>query len=266
MTRWFLSLGLGVALAGPLVWADNPPKANPVETKAVENAFAAINKDRAAQRAKMVAAYREAKEEDRDKIYAEWQKVDKELAAKLANLAFEHAATKPAYEHLIAAFGKGGNDALKAVEAIRTYHLEAPYAAERNAFMMLSNAKGGEELVQLAEAKNASPAVKAAAAFALGSVAKAKLGRTKDEAKKKESFTAAEAAFGRVKTYDDGKSKEIKAYVAQAAGQLAGLKNLDLIQVGKSVPDIDGIDTEGKPFKLSDYKGKVVLIDFWAFW
>ena len=23
---------------------------------------------------------------------------------------------------------------------------------------------------------------------------------------------------------------------------------------------------DGKPFKLSDYKGKVVLLDFWGFW
>lgn len=266
MTRWFLSLGLSLALFGPAVRAGDPPKAKSAETKADDNPFTAINKDRAAKRAEMVAAYREAKEEDRDKIYAEWQKVDKDLAVKLVALAFENAATKPAYEHLIAAFGKGGDDALKAAEAIRTHHLEKPHAAERNALMMLSNSKGGEELVQLAEAKNASPAVKAAAAFALGSVAKAKLGRTKDEAKKKEYMTAAEARFGRVKSYDDGKSKEIKPYVAQAAGQLAGLKNLDLILVGKPVPDIDGIDTEGKPFKLSDYKGKVILIDYWAFW
>jgi hypothetical protein len=266
MTRWFLSLSLGLALAVPAARADDPPRSKTTETKADDNPFAALAKDRAAKRAAMVAAYREAKDDERDKVYAEWQKADKELAARLSALAFEHAATRPAYEHLIAAFARGGDEAVKAGEAIRTHHLEKPYAAERNAFQALSNAKGGEELVRLAEAKNANPGVKAAAAFALGSAAKGKLGRTKDEAKKKEYVTAAEAAFGRVKAYDDGKAKEVKAFVAQAAGQLAGLKNLDLIQVGKPVPEIEGIDTEGKPFKLSDYKGKVILIDYWAFW
>src|SRR5262245_9268725 len=33
--------------------------------------------------------------------------------------------------------------------------------------------------------------------------------------------------------------------------------------VGKEAPDIEGEDQDGQRFKLSDYRGKVVLIDFW---
>ena len=36
--------------------------------------------------------------------------------------------------------------------------------------------------------------------------------------------------------------------------------------VGKPAPLFEGIDADGKPVRLSDYKGKVVLIDFWASW
>lgn len=36
--------------------------------------------------------------------------------------------------------------------------------------------------------------------------------------------------------------------------------------VGKAAPEIDGEDLSGKYFKLSDFKGKVVLLDFWATW
>ncbi len=32
----------------------------------------------------------------------------------------------------------------------------------------------------------------------------------------------------------------------------------------KSPTDIVGVDSEGKKFHLSDYRGKVVLLDFWA--
>jgi hypothetical protein len=33
--------------------------------------------------------------------------------------------------------------------------------------------------------------------------------------------------------------------------------------VGKRAPDIEGVDQDGKRFKLSDYRGQVVLLDFW---
>ena len=36
--------------------------------------------------------------------------------------------------------------------------------------------------------------------------------------------------------------------------------------IGKPAPPIEGQDLEGKPVDLAQYKGKVVLIDFWATW
>jgi hypothetical protein len=38
------------------------------------------------------------------------------------------------------------------------------------------------------------------------------------------------------------------------------------LQVGMQVPDFETEDVEGQPFKLSDYAGKVVVLDFWGFW
>jgi hypothetical protein len=37
-------------------------------------------------------------------------------------------------------------------------------------------------------------------------------------------------------------------------------------RVGDVAPEIEGEDVDGRPFKLSDYKGKVVLLDFWGDW
>jgi peroxiredoxin len=31
-------------------------------------------------------------------------------------------------------------------------------------------------------------------------------------------------------------------------------------------PDIEGKDMDGVAFKLSDFRGKVVVLDFWGFW
>jgi WD40 repeat protein/S1-C subfamily serine protease len=41
---------------------------------------------------------------------------------------------------------------------------------------------------------------------------------------------------------------------------------LEHLSVGKKAPDIVGKDVDGKTFKLSDYKGKVVVLDFFADW
>jgi cytochrome oxidase Cu insertion factor (SCO1/SenC/PrrC family) len=35
---------------------------------------------------------------------------------------------------------------------------------------------------------------------------------------------------------------------------------------GQVAPEIVGIDADGQRFKLSDYRGKVVVLDFWATW
>lgn len=36
--------------------------------------------------------------------------------------------------------------------------------------------------------------------------------------------------------------------------------------VGCEAPDIEGFDQDGKKFRLSDYRGKVVLLPFWGIW
>lgn len=39
-----------------------------------------------------------------------------------------------------------------------------------------------------------------------------------------------------------------------------------LLEVGKEMPDFDFIDFDGKPRKLSDFRGKYLLIDVWGLW
>lgn len=49
--------------------------------------------------------------------------------------------------------------------------------------------------------------------------------------------------------------------------QLLGAIELrERLGVGAEAPDISGIDIDGKAFKLSDYRGKVIFLDFWGDW
>ena len=38
------------------------------------------------------------------------------------------------------------------------------------------------------------------------------------------------------------------------------------LAVGKPAPEIEGVNHKGKPMKLSDFRGKVVVLDFWGDW
>jgi len=69
-------------------------------------------------------------------------------------------------------------------------------------------------------------------------------------------FDVARKALGAVR--DQAEGAAIKDY---AAGRL---KHLDLI--GRVAPAIAGTDVDGKPFRLADARGDVVLVVFWASW
>jgi AhpC/TSA family len=62
--------------------------------------------------------------------------------------------------------------------------------------------------------------------------------------------------YADVKTAFDGKvGRKAKSELVELRQQLS---------VGKAAPEVTGVDQDGKHFKLSDYKGKVVLLDFWS--
>jgi hypothetical protein len=73
--------------------------------------------------------------------------------------------------------------------------------------------------------------------------------------------------------------KEVEALLEQAADQYGDVKSpspwtvgqkaqaelfeIRHLTVGKEAPEVEGEDQHGKKFKLSEYRGKVVLLDFW---
>ncbi len=60
--------------------------------------------------------------------------------------------------------------------------------------------------------------------------------------------------------------QEYSKFLAQVEAQAAARRSSELIQVGQPAPDIKLSSPEGKEYALSDLKGKVVLLDFWASW
>jgi hypothetical protein len=69
-----------------------------------------------------------------------------------------------------------------------------------------------------------------------------------------------EALFERATKFADVKTPRGGTVAAQAKMELHGIRHLS---VGKVAPEIKGQDQDGRAFKLSDYRGRVVLLYFW---
>ena len=61
----------------------------------------------------------------------------------------------------------------------------------------------------------------------------------------------------------EGSARRKRTLGQEAEARLDELLNL---AVGKPAPEIEGVDLDGKPSKLSDYRGKVVVLVFWGSW
>src|SRR5262249_34139118 len=76
-------------------------------------------------------------------------------------------------------------------------------------------------------------------------------------------------------------SRQAERYLDQVASQYADIPNgqstlgktaqtklyaLRYLAIGREAPEIEGEDLAGKNFRLSDYRGQVVVVNFWGNW
>jgi len=129
--------------------------------------------------------------------------------------------------------------------------------------------KGAEVLLRtLADetAKETKPETRGKATLALAQMLKKRAeGMPDTDAKAIEKVQQeSEQLYERVvEKYADVKAGFQGTIGDQAKNELFEMK---FLSKGKPAPEIEAEDLDGKQFKLSDYKGKVVLIDFWGNW
>jgi hypothetical protein len=122
------------------------------------------------------------------------------------------------------------------------------------------------EILELVAEKNPTKSVQAGALFAVADFYKnrAEPRRGPPPPDADELAKKAEAGFERLqKEFADEVLSGQRKFGPLAKSALFELRNL---RVGKTVPEIEGEDTDGAVFKLSDYRGKVVMLDFWGHW
>jgi len=239
-------------LAAPLAARQDPP---PKESSKPEGTPAeqvkAIQKEYEQVQEEWVKAFRAAKTpEERQKVkFPE----PEQYAARMLAVAEKHPDDSAAVDAL--AWTLGGNlaytpSATKAMRILKEKHAADPKVGKMGGMLAYVRSKEAEDLLRAVLEKADGDAAKAAACFNLA-----------QHLHNKGNGKEAEALYEKVTTeYAASANKDI---AQRARGALFEIRNL---AIGKVAPEIEGQDADGKPMKLSDYRGKVVVLDFWGHW
>jgi hypothetical protein len=184
--------------------------------------------------------------EERDKVkFPDREK----YALQMVALAEKNPKDPVAIDALLWAIENGRHDSparLKALDALKGYDFDSEKLEQVCRVLAEEEDKAAADFLTDIIARSPRQNTKGAAALALGQLLAAE---NPKEAEK--HFTDVIEKYG---------TKEQKE---TAKAELFEMQNL---VIGKVAPEIEGEDVDGKKFKLSDYRGKVVVIDFWGDW
>ncbi len=152
-----------------------------------------------------------------------------------------------------------GPEVEQAAEVILREHVASSNLAFLCQELVRSRHPCAEKLLRAVLEKNPNAHVKGQACFALASLLKNqadKGGGEKAAAEAEQLFQRVISDFAEVRS--DGRKL---ADLAEPE-----LSELQRLGVGKEAPEIEGEDLDGRKMKLSDYRGKVVVLTFWGTW
>jgi thiol-disulfide isomerase/thioredoxin len=255
--------------------------------------FLSIRGEMEAVEAKAIAALQAA--DDRDaaltRFGREWTKTATPAAEKVMAAVRPHAADPAAAEALVWVANELHGTALdnEAAELLTKYHLtrkETIRLAYRYSFVPmrwtepmvraqlaadLPEADRPDVLYTLARVNQSlseMPKMLAAVSGEQVAMFEAMYGKETVAALRQADAAKAEAEAARLYTELGDKYGPVKRFGDTTYGELArsAVYEIRNLEVGKTAPEVEGEDTDGVKFKLSDYRGKVVLVVFWGTW
>jgi hypothetical protein len=281
-SRW-LALCL-VGLLGPGAGVDNPgqdgkrPAAEEKKVKpeaSVADQIAQIKKEHQERKKSFYENLRAAKDDQKkiSDLNREYHEAVRKLADQLTALIKAHGKEPAAAAGLWVLVGELRyplDDDL--VKLLLQYHLADPDMGKLCFELRYRSTEAwAEKILAETSVKHPQRAVRGQALYALGDYHRYRAqpwGENLSEAEAAKRFARAATYFTEVaKTYADVSTPDRRARLGdRAASELTRIHNLPNLKVGKTAPDITGEDLDGKRFKLSDYRGKVVVLDFWGHW
>jgi hypothetical protein len=219
-------------------------------------------KDFSSQQRELATTINKVQGDERQKLIQKYLALGKDYAEKFYKLAEDAPKDPVAADALfwVIQFGNGTAVHAKASERLLADYPDHP-AIERLC-QLLGNSRDPkvvDTLQQILE-KSSKPRVKAAAALGLGKRLAAQTDTLGD--KLAEADKVAARADKYLVLAIDLYGKDTPA----ASEAERELKSLRTLRVGKEAPEISAADLDAKDFKLSDYRGKVVMLDFWGNW
>jgi hypothetical protein len=237
-----------LALAAGLVLADEPERTSKSKGMA---AYSKLEAEHQAATKKFYDDFREARKKDPKLAYDFSKHPDNAYVHKYAELAAEIAGTEGAAHCLaqVARLGRNGHAAKQAQQTLIEHHITS--TAIKSLVWTLRSSRDTEKLGVIVE-KSPHRDIQGFAVFCLGQVLK-----PTDEKKALEMFQRV------IKEYGDVAYGNRTTLGAKAEGEIFETEHL---QVGKPAPEIVGEDIDGNPMRLSDFRGKIVFLDFWGDW
>ena len=229
----------------------------PVASFANEDISVEIGEITAAHQEKMQAFSKKmqgASREEQRKIYQEEYPDAGPAVAQLTKIVSanpQDAASLDAIAWMLRHSREGLDPAV--FEALEKHHLDREELVPVVAGLMRGRSPEAQAFLKTASEKSAQKDVRGMALFARAFLIERDPGRA-------EEYTALMEKI--VKDHQDLEIRGRKV-AKQAEGKLFAAKNL---AIGKKAPEIVGKDVDGNEMKLSDYLGKVVVIDFWGDW
>jgi hypothetical protein len=211
------------------------------------------------------ALYSKAKtNEERSKLVKEKLPDRDAVAEKMLKIAEDAPEDSVAVEALVwvalNAFGPKGEKAMKVLIAD---HLKDPQIASLCPRMVYNNTATAEQFLREVLAKNPGREARGQACMALGKKLSHEAEDAGSEAKSQAMTQEAEALLERV-TREFADIKDARGTLGDSAKNLLNaLRNLG---IGKTAPEIAGEDINGASLKLTGFRGKVVVLDFWGDW
>jgi thiol-disulfide isomerase/thioredoxin len=252
---------LGLALLAPALRADDKPQAdkaaagNKTPKEQYDALLKAVEKDLGELQKEFTAAKTPAeKAKVRDKVMKD---VFPGYAKKMLALAKAHPKHPSAEDALIFVCSVPGESPLVPEALALLLRDYADSAKLPGALQVVAGRTDGEALLRTARAKAPNKVVKLVAGYFLANALSEKDEPTAAQTEEAEKLLA--------EFIDQAKGVEgiAPAMIEMAKGTLTTIRKFS---VGKTAPEAKSTDLEGKAVKLSDYKGKVVVLDFWATW